>query len=263
MTSFSKPAAHVVLLARPAPNRTSPTLTAVGSDEVVDHVPYTEPDLELGDALAAVERLDRTARIEYVAVDPTLVGPASRPFYADLVDGPDVAPAPATTATATTIGRFAPDTMTGAFDRADLIVTSLPPHHSGDHGADLVSLYAAQQLRVGGILVVLTHCDWTTGELTDLTGAIVTAAQNADLLYLQHVVALHTPIRSGHLDLVDTHQDLSDGAALGEARARQLAAVRGLPAPHRRIHSDVLVFAQPHDHQPLHADAVSQRDDLR
>jgi hypothetical protein len=43
-----------------------------------------------------------------------------------------------------------------------------------------------------------------------------------------------------------------------QARAEHRAAVRGLPAPHRRLHSDLLVFAQPHE-QPAPrsvADAV-------
>jgi hypothetical protein len=42
------------------------------------------------------------------------------------------------------------------------------------------------------------------------------------------------------------------GRRAGDAasRARHHAPERGLPAPHRRIHSDVLVFAQPRDPQP-------------
>ncbi len=269
VTSFSKPAAHVVLLTWPTPNHTRPTLTTVGTDGVVDHAPDTEPDPELGDAVAAVERLDRTAHVEHVPVDPSATGPASRPFWADLIGSPDAAPVARSAAPAATVDVVTPGTVTGSFDDADLIVTSLLPHRCGDHGADLVALYAAQRLRVGGTLVVLTHCDWTTGELTDPTGAIVTAGQNADLLYLQHIVALHAPIRDGHFHLADTHPDDNSGdgdAGAVEARGRHRAAVRGLPAPHRRIHSDVLVFAQPHDHQPpnpLPADTDSQGDDLR
>lgn len=106
---------------------------------------------------------------------------------------------------------------------------------------------------------------------------MVTAGQNADLLYLQHIVALHTPVRDGRFHLADAHPDVPSGGVRGDrdtddndARARHRASVRGLPAPHRRIHSDVLVFAQPHDHQPTplasssaSTDAVSQREDLR
>ncbi|MEV8441913.1 hypothetical protein AB0425_31425 [Actinosynnema sp. NPDC051121] len=281
VTSFSKPAERVVLLDWPTPDHGRPTLGAFGADGVIDHVPGTAPDPELADTIAAVERLDRAARVERVPVDPTSTAPASRPFWADLVGG--VGPAPATIPTAPAITVEVPslDALTEPVDSADLIVTSLPPHRSGDHGhgntADLIALYAARRLRVGGILVALTHCDWTSGELSDPTGAVVTAAQNADLLYLQHIVALHTPVRDGHFHLADTHPDAhSDGVHGdrdtddGDARARHRALVRGLPAPHRRIHSDVLVFAQPHDHQPTPAapssaptDAVPQPEDIR
>jgi hypothetical protein len=78
---------------------------------------------------------------------------------------------------------------------------------------------------------------------------VVASAQNADLLYLQHIVALHAPVRGGGLAAESLTEP--DGAvAENEARGAHRAAVRGLPAPHRRIHSDVLVFAQPHDYEP-------------
>jgi hypothetical protein len=277
VTSFSKPAERVVLLNWSTPDRTRPTLGVVGADGVIHHAPGTEPDPELADTIAAVERLDRAARVERVPVDATSTGPASCPFWADLVGG--VGPAPATISTAPEVAVEVPlpDVVTEPVDSADLIVTSLPPRRSGDHGhgntADLIALYAARRLRVGGILVVLTHCDWTSGELTDPTGAVVTAGQNADLLYLQHIVALHTPVRDGRFRLADAQSDGVHGdrdTDDGDARARHRASVRGLPPSHQRIHSDVLVFAQPHDHQPTSptspsapADAVSQPGDLR
>ncbi|CRK55153.1 hypothetical protein [Alloactinosynnema sp. L-07] len=281
VTSFSKPAERVVLLDRTTPDRTRPTLGVVGADGVIDHAPGTEPDPELADTVAAVERLGRAARVERVPVDPTSTGPASRPFWADLVGGVGPAPATLPTAPELTVEVSVPDVVTAPVDSADLIVASLPPHRPGGHGhgntADLIALYAARRLRVGGILVVLTHCDWTSGELTDPTGAVVTAGQNADLLYLQHIVALHTPVRDGRFHLADTHSDDHLDANFGDrdtadadARARHRAVVRGLPVPHRRIHSDVLVFAQPHDHQPTPTalpsaptDAVSQPEDIR
>ena len=276
-TSFSKPAEQVVLLDWPTPERTRPTLGVVGADGVIDHAPGTESDPELADTVTAVERLDHAARVERVPVDPTSTGPASRPFWADLVGGVNQAPVTVPIAPEGTVEVSVPDAVTDLGDGAALIVASLPQHLSGDHSADLVALYAARRLRVGGILAVLTHCDWTSGELTDPTGAVVTAGQNADLLYLQHIVALHAPVRDGRFDLTDTHQDdHPDGvhsdhqADDGDARACHRASVRGLPAPHRRIHSDVLVFAQPHDHQPPPAaspsaptDAVSRPEDLR
>ncbi len=259
VTSFSTPGARVVLLEWPTPNPAPSTLTAVGADGVIDRAPGTDPDPELGDAAAVVERLDRSVRVEHVPVDPTVTGPASRPFWADLVAGPVPSSVVLPTAPEAAAEVSAKDSEAGHADSADLIVTSVPPHYlddHSDHAADLVALYAARRMRVGGILVVLTHCDWTSGELADPTGAVVTAGQNADLLYLQHIVALHAPVRDGHFHLADPHPDnLSDSDTGdghpddGAARACHRAQARGLPEPHRRIHSDVLVFAQPHDHQ--------------
>nr|WP_229904464.1 hypothetical protein [Lentzea cavernae] len=104
-------------------------------------------------------------------------------------------------------------------------------------------LTAARLLRVGGIFVALTHSTSSSGELTDRSGQLVTSAQYADLLYLQHIVAVHVPIRGGTFQV-----DVGDHGAEELRRARHRSAVRGLPAPHHRIHSDVLVFAQPHNH---------------
>jgi hypothetical protein len=126
---------------------------------------------------------------------------------------------------------------------ADLVITSTPPHQTVAELADQVVLAAARQLRVGGIFVALTHNNSAGGELIDRTGQLVTSAQYADLLYLQHIVALHVPIHSGRFQV-----DLNDCETEELRRARHRAAVRGLPTPHMRIHSDVLVFAQPHDH---------------
>lgn len=277
VTSFSKPTERVVLLDWPTPERARPTLGVIGADGVIDHAPGTEPDPELADTIAVVERLHRAARVERIPVDPTSTAPASRPFWADLVGGVDLAPETIPTTPEAAVAVPVADMVTAPGDAADLIVASLPPHLSGNQSADLVALYAARRLRVGGILVVLTHCDWTSGELTDPTGAVVTAGQNADLLYLQHIVALHAPVRDGRFHLADTPSDDHSGGVVGDrdtddtdARTRHRAAVRGLPAPHRRIHSDVLVFAQPHDHQPAPtvspsapANADSQPEDLR
>jgi len=69
--------------------------------------------------------------------------------------------------------------------------------------------------------------DNLTRPLIDPTGPMVAAAQNADLLYLQHIVAVHLPPH--HLRL-------------------RHATRAGSAGPHQRVHSDVLVFAQPHDH---------------
>lgn len=141
-----------------------------------------------------------------------------------------------------------PDTPTGdaRLGHVDLVLTTVHPRDCTTHPAERVALLAARLLRTGGLLVVLTHCDWSDGTLVDPTGTIVTAAQHADLLYLQHIVALHTPIPDGRTTRLpdDCHT-----RPLPSRTAPPTTAALGRPQPHRRIHCDVLVFTQPHDHQ--------------
>lgn len=240
VTSFSEPGDRVIVLPWPT---VLPRLThaPIGADELTDRAPETDPGDQLATALTAIEDLDRTARVLRVQADSIARGPASPPFWADLLGGPNNPHAPEPDsrpgdAPAATAARF--DLAAGT---AELIITSLRPEHNPDRASDHVALLAARLLRVGGILAVLTHSDWSRGELVDPTGPVVACAQNADLLYLQHIVALHTPIHRGQFRR-EPH-----GA---QAPTRDPAPVRGLPAPHQRISSDVLVFAQPHDHEP-------------
>jgi len=114
---------------------------------------------------------------------------------------------------------------------ADLIITVLPPNAEPGGSVETVAIAAARTLVFGGVLAVYTHTDWSTGRLIDQSGAMVAAAQNADLLYLQHIVTLHTPIRNSRL------QPPTQAAG---PHASQL----GSPAAHTRVHGDVLVFAQ-------------------
>lgn len=269
VTSFSKPADRVVLLDWPTSRHPRPTLGVVGANGVIDRTPGTESDSELAESVAVVERLDRTVRVERIPFDSESTGLAYRPFWADPVGSTDPDAATDHRAPEATVDVSLVDTPTDPGDDADLMVAILPPQLLSDHSADFVALHAARRLRVGGTLVVLTHCDWTSGELTDPTGAVVTAGQNADLLYLQHIVALHTRVRDGRFDLSGITADTvpTDDR---DTRARHRATVRGLPAPHRRVHSDVLAFAQPHDHRPLPpaataapADTDSPGEDLR
>jgi hypothetical protein len=203
----------------------------------------------VADALTAVERLHRTARVVHVPVDPTATGPGSRPFWADHVGTPDGPPATLSSPSRSDLSGGVLDGAETAPADTDLIITSLRPEHGGDHTSDLVALVAARLLGVGGILAVITHSHWPAGELIDPTGAVVAAAQNADLLYLQDIVALHAPVREGRF-AVESLTERGGAATEDEGRARHRAAVRGLAAPHRRIHSDVLVFAQPHEYEP-------------
>ncbi|MFD7659818.1 hypothetical protein ACFV4N_38075 [Actinosynnema sp. NPDC059797] len=243
VTSFSRPAARVVLLASPNPDDSDRALVPAGPDGTVDHTPAGDPDPELADAVHTVERLARAARVARIPAGTTAPDPTSRPFRAGRVGDHDPAPATAPSTFRATGEASATNAQPDTVDSADLVIGSLPPQHHDDHAADRIALFAARALRVGGILVVLTHCDWSAGELTDPTGAAVTAGQNADLLYLQHIVAVHAPLRDGRFHPVDTRQEL--------------------PASHRRIHSDVLVFAQPHDHRPPADNTAPHRGDHR
>ncbi|WP_246632839.1 hypothetical protein [Pseudonocardia nigra] len=130
--------------------------------------------------------------------------------------------------------------LDGADGRVDLLLTVMPARHDAAEHTDAVARLAARELRLGGVLAVLTHCDRNGGALVDPTGPMATAGQNADLLYLQHVVAVHLP--PAHL------RNHTTGAADGQA-----------PVAHRRVHSDVLVFAQPHDDDARPAARAPQR----
>ncbi|GGN23726.1 hypothetical protein GCM10011609_76700 [Lentzea pudingi] len=266
--AFSQPGGRVALLPWPTTQPTPddrPRLTPVSSDALLEHAPAAKPDAALADALTAVEELGRNGRVVRIAADPTTTGPGMPPFWADLVGDADHATVTVGAPSHSGTGDEFPDGVQDAASDTDLIITSLCPEHGGDRFSDLVALVAARLLRVGGILVVLTHCDWLAGELIDPTGAVVASAQNADLLYLQHIVALHAPVRGGRF-ADDLLADPDGPAADNEARARHRASVRGLPEPHRRIHSDVQVFAQPHDHEPPRpsaADAARENGGIR
>jgi hypothetical protein len=250
--AFSNPGARVVLLPWPTPQspRTARhPLNVVGPDGGIAHAPGTHPDDEVADALATIESLDRRGCVMRPAAEDAITRPASRPFWADLVDDTAHAPVTASAPPLPTFDSTVLDNPDAVPADTDLIVTSLRPELGSESSGDLVALVAAWMLRVGGILAVLTHGNWPQGELIDPTGSVVASAQNADLLYLQHIVALHVPVRDGRL-ATELLTDIDSPAAEEHTRATHRAAVRRLPAPHQRIHSDVLVFAQPHEHEP-------------
>jgi hypothetical protein len=237
VTSFTDPGGHVVLLPWPTPIPITPGI--LDRDPTRHH--RDEPDRELQDALTAVRGLDRTAQVIQIEPEPGPHHPAARPYWADLVSDPqrvgDTEPVPRTGGWSTP----ARDRFGGAAAGADLVLTSLRPEHSGNRTSDQVALAAARLLRTGGILAVLTHCDWSGGQLVDPTGPVVAAAQNADLLYLQHIVVVHPPIHDGEFVIEPEVTSPDDNP-----RPQR----HGQPATHRRIHTDLLVFAQPHDHNP-------------
>lgn len=122
-------------------------------------------------------------------------------------------------------------------ERSTLVITTLRPEHGANGSAETLALAAARALTSGGILAVYTHSDWSTGRLTDPSGPLIAAARNADLLYLQHVVVLLTPIRNGRLLPAPkpertAHTDAGHGTQNPSTRS-----------VHARVHGDVLVFA--------------------
>jgi hypothetical protein len=206
------------------------------------------PDAELTAALEAVCRADRLgATAEQPAMHPT--GPTSAPrpplpYWADVfhTEHPATLTAEADPADPTADDRGDHLRLGTEPAVADLVIASVGPDSPLDAHFGLV---CAARLRTGGILAVLTHSDWTRGRLVGPTGPIVAAAQNADLLYLQHIVVVHAAVRDGAF-VLDSDSPLAED----EQRGRHRAAARGLPAPHRRIHTDLLVFAKPRDHDP-------------
>ncbi len=139
----------------------------------------------------------------------------------------------------------------GSHRPAELIVVSLLGDERDPVGAaDRIAELALARLTDGGLLVVLARCGHSSdGVLSDPAGPVVAAAQTVDLLYLQHIIALHAPVRDGQF-AVESLTERGGATDDEQARAANRAAVRGLPTPHRRVHSDVLVFAQPHQHEP-------------
>ncbi len=241
VTSFTDPGGHVVLLPWPTPGPITPGI--LDRDPTRHH--RDEPDRELQDAVTAVQGLDRTAQVIRIEPEPDPHHPAASPYWADLVGDPqrvgDTEPTPRADGWST----LTPDRFGGAAAGADLVITSMRPERSGHRSSDQVALTAARLLRTGGVLTVLTHCDWSRGQLIDPTGAMVAAAQNADLLYLQHIVVVHAPVHDGEF-MIEPETACPDG----NQRPRPRAQRHGQPVTHRRIHADLLVFAQPHDHSP-------------
>ncbi|MGW2665939.1 hypothetical protein ACWCW7_33730 [Nocardia tengchongensis] len=114
---------------------------------------------------------------------------------------------------------------------ADLVLASLLPDPAHPYGSDIytrLAFTAADQLRGGAILAVLTRCGHTpAGLLNDPTGPVVSAAQAADLLYFAHIVA--APIHDDAIATPDT----------AEQRKRE--------PRHVVVHTDLTVFLRPDD----------------
>jgi modification methylase len=98
----------------------------------------------------------------------------------------------------------------------------------------MAEVYAAcaRVLRPGGLLVTVTRNPRPQGRLFDVAATTVQLAQQAGLVYLQHVIALHAAIRDGRLI---ARPSLRQRTNTRNARAR------GVPV-HLPVHEDVLVF---------------------
>jgi hypothetical protein len=237
-TAFTTPGARVLLV---NPNISSAAVSVPESDGTI--ATSTAAVTAALDAVRALKRTGETLDLDGHS-DTSTVDP--QPFWADLITGASPLSAGSTTMAPSPVAENLDtrcDTAgSGASERVDLVLIALPAHVAEAVSLDRLALLAADRLRCGGILTVYTHSDWNGGRLLDPTGPIVAAAQNADLVYLQHIVTLHTPIRGGRL-----HPGPTPAAAEEYGRARHHATVGGLPAPHLRAHGDVLVFAQPSD----------------
>ncbi|GAA2693113.1 MULTISPECIES: hypothetical protein [Actinosynnema] len=266
VTSFSEPGAHVVLL--PWPNHVdgATCLLPVVADEQREDLPEGVATTDLAAAARTINRLGRSTTVELLQPPPETSAPTSRTFPLTRIAGTEPLPHSATTESAPSTAPLASTSANHLHGSADLVITSLCPNRSGDvelvQDADSVTLFAARLLRVGGVLAVLTHCDWSSGELTDPTGLVVTAGQAADLLYLQHVIVVRARANDGRLEVLDGQRSACGQQDDEESRTRHRALVRGLPVPHRRVHVDLLVFAQPHDHRLL-ADSPVEGEERR
>ncbi|WP_418153383.1 hypothetical protein [Actinoalloteichus caeruleus] len=214
VVSFTRPGHRVLLLDTTSNSQTDGTAPELEQPDSVR--------AGTGETIAALGR----GSVVLPATQQTDEGASATPYWAVLIPGNEVNDSAPATARPTPGGPDSP---------ADLVIAVVPPSWTGQRVLDHLALRVAELLRTGGILAVITHCDRKQGRLVDPTGSVVAAAQNADLLYLQHIVAVH----SHPADVANTDAEHSDGVIFG---------------PHVLTHSDVLVFAQPHDHHtPPHA----------
>lgn len=91
---------------------------------------------------------------------------------------------------------------------------------------------SAALLKLGGHLVVVTGLHRDHQDLLDPAPALITQAQRAGLLYLQHIVALRIPVRGEHIE-----------SPLTWGVPKAGAAAASLPVS-ARVHSDVFIFTR-------------------
>jgi len=224
VSAFSRPGDEIVL--SPWPHPASPGADAADLSTTSGASGRGGPGTELGVASRVAAELFRCPRVvEISAATATAAHP----------EPPSARREPSRSTE--------PEEDVAACGSAELLVTSMPSHVVDEVDLDAVAIHAARELCFGGILAVLTYCDWEGGHLRDPSGPMIAAAQNADLLYLQHIVVSHLPVPDLRAASVHGRVGEPDGDAADGTRPDDRAW-----AGHRRVHSDVLVFAQPHDH---------------
>lgn len=151
------------------------------------------------------------------------------PWPAPATRGPLTVLAPDTAAALTVVDKLGRDAriesgVSGPVRANELVLASLLALNSDPvAAADRVVELADARLSEGGLLVVLSRCHHSDdGVLSDPAGAIVAAAQAADLLYLQHIIA--APLHGDTVTGPDAHI---------------------APARHAVAHTDLLLFLRP------------------
>ncbi|MEU4651654.1 hypothetical protein [Nocardia fluminea] len=139
------------------------------------------------------------------------------------VPSPDTAAALAQIRELDRLSSDAPDSG----ESVDLVVASLLRDPVNPvRAAEYITTLATEAMAMGGLLVVLSRCRHSdSGVLHDPAGSVVAAAQAADLLYLQHIIA--API---------------SGTTITAAPAEPGSSA---VARHHVAHTDVFVFLQP------------------
>ncbi|MGW5518887.1 hypothetical protein [Nocardia africana] len=210
MTAQSRQSFHRTSAPRAIPS----TLWAAGSDPIDPGDRWPTPIV----SRAVTEFCAPDGRVALVPGHP----PTTRGALTVLP--PDVADA---LATVENLGRYGRIELgaSGAGRSAELVLASLLDSNlDAVAAADRVAELANRVLSEGGLLVVLSRCHYSRdGVLSDPAASVVAAAQAADLLYLQHIIA--APITGTTFPTPQTHTP--------DHRAHVL------------VHTDVFVFLNP------------------
>ncbi|MEV5832825.1 hypothetical protein [Nocardia sp. NPDC052112] len=200
-----------------APVRVPSTLWALGPEPLDPEDRWPEPIL----SHAIAEFSEPAARVMLIDWPTPVARGALR------IIEPDTAAALASIGDLGRHGLDAPTDRDRSGEPMDLVIASLLADHLNPlEAAEHVTDIATEVLAMGGLLVVLSRCRHSdAGVLFDPAGSVVAAAQAADLLYLQHIIA--API---------------SGTTVTAAPAEPGSSA---VARHAVAHTDVCVFLMP------------------